>query len=78
MNITLSIDERLVRSARRVAGSMGKSLNQIIREHLEEITSKPDAAQFGAELRRLSAEGRGNSNGWKFNREEAHERAKLP
>ena len=34
MNITLSVDRQLVERARKVAESMGKSLNQIIRDHL--------------------------------------------
>jgi Family of unknown function (DUF6364) len=75
MNLTLSIDERLVEQARQVAQSMGTSLNQLVRAYLEEITSQPTAAQDMAELRRLSIEGKGRSGGWKFNRDEIHERA---
>ena len=33
MNITLSVDERLVRRARKKAEAMGKSLNQLVREY---------------------------------------------
>ena len=40
MNITLSVDEKIVIEARKVAASMGKSLNQIIREDLERLTRK--------------------------------------
>ena len=75
MNLTLSVDERLVEEARKVADSMGTSLNQLIRDYLEEITAQPTAAQFMAELQRLSTEGKGNSRGWKFNRDEIHERS---
>jgi hypothetical protein len=74
MNLTLSIDERLVEQARQVAQSMGTSLNQLVRAYLEEITSQPTATQDMAELRRLSIEGKGRSGGWKFNRDEIHER----
>jgi len=74
MNITLSIDEQLVERARRVAASLGKSLNQLIREHLQAITTRGDAATFAAELRRLSASARGQSKGRRFTREDAHER----
>jgi hypothetical protein len=38
MNITLSVNEKTVLEARKVAASMGKSLNQIIREDLERLT----------------------------------------
>ena len=74
MNITLSIDERLVTRARKVAKSMGKSLNQVIREHLEALTSKRSTDQWAAEMRRLSANAHGDSKGWRFNRDEIHER----
>jgi hypothetical protein len=74
MNITLAIDERIAKQARRVASSMGKSLNQLIREHLEEITSADSVEGFSEELRRLSKEARGNSRGRRFERDEAHER----
>jgi hypothetical protein len=74
MNLTLSIDERLVEEARKVAAGLGKSVNQLLREYLEEITSKPTVEEDLAELRRLSTEGRGNSGGWKFDRDELHAR----
>ncbi|MBI3400379.1 MAG: MerR family transcriptional regulator [Acidobacteria bacterium] len=74
MNITLSVDERLVVRARKVAKSMGKSLNQVIREHLEDLTSKPSADEWIAEIRRLSDLGQGRSGGHRFDREEAHAR----
>ena len=74
MNLTLSIDERLVEEARKVAAALGKSVNQLVRDYLEELTSKASPQETIAELRRLSEESRGNSRGWKFNRDEAHER----
>jgi Family of unknown function (DUF6364) len=75
VNLTLSIDERLVEQARQVAQSMGTSLNQLVRDYLEEITTQSTAGEDMAELRRLSAEGKGRSGGWKFNRDEIHERS---
>jgi antitoxin component of RelBE/YafQ-DinJ toxin-antitoxin module len=74
MNLTLSVDERVVEEARRVAAALGKSVNQLVREYLEQITSKPSVEEDIAELRRLSRESRGNPRGWKFNRDEIHER----
>jgi predicted HicB family RNase H-like nuclease len=35
MNLTLSVDERLVEEARKVAAAMGKSVNQLVRDYLE-------------------------------------------
>ena len=74
MNLTLSVDEQLVKKARRAADSMGKSLNQLIREYLEQLTALDRPAEEVDELRRLTAEGGGRSGGWRFNREELHDR----
>lgn len=74
MNVTLSIDENLLRQARGVAESMGKSVNQLIRDYLEEITSQSSVEEEIAEFERLSLGGGGRSQGWKFDRDEIHER----
>ena len=74
MNVTLSIDENLLRRARGVAESMGKSVNQLIRDYLEEITSESSVEEEIAEFERLSLSGGGRSRGWKFDRDEIHER----
>jgi hypothetical protein len=75
VNLTLSIDEHLVERARQRAAAMGKSVNQLIREYLEEITSPSSAEEDIAELRRLSDLSQGHSRGWKFNRDEIHARS---
>ncbi len=75
MNLTLSINDRLLEEAREVARSMGTSVNQIVREHLEQLTSRDEAERDVDELRRLSAQSEGRSRGWKFDREEIHERS---
>jgi hypothetical protein len=72
MNITLSIDERLVARARKRAEALGKSLNQVIRDYLETIADG-DPERSIEEFKRLS--GGGNSRGWRFNRDEIHERS---
>lgn len=74
MNLTLSIDERLIEEARKVASAMGKSVNQLIRDYLEQLTSTATPEETIAEFRRLSDEGGGNSRGWKFDRDEIHAR----
>ena len=75
MNLTLSVDEHLVDRARKLAESQGKSLNQMIREYLEELTTPAAIEEELKELRRLSTEGQGRSRGWKFNRQEIYERS---
>lgn len=75
MNLTLSIDDRVVKEARKKAEAMGKSLNQLVRDYLQQLTADDDARRDIEELRRLSAQAKGNSRGWKFNREEIHDRS---
>ena len=72
MNITLSLDDQLVSRARKKAEALGKSLNQMIRDYLQTIAGGDDAERSIDEFKRLS--GRGHSRGWRFNREELHER----
>ncbi|MGA2102879.1 MAG: DUF6364 family protein [Candidatus Sulfotelmatobacter sp.] len=73
MNVTLSIDEQLVVRAREKAEALGKSLNQLIRDYLQTVAGGDDPERSIEEFRRLS--GRGNSRGWRFNRDEIHERS---
>ncbi len=72
MNVTLSIDEQTVARARKKAEALGKSLNQLIRDYLQRLAGGDNAEQSIQEFERLS--GQGNSRGWKFNRDEIHER----
>ncbi len=74
MNITLSIDDEVVQQARRRAEAMGTSVNQLVREYLEQLSGKTDPDADAGEFVKLSRASRGNSRGWKFNREELHER----
>lgn len=74
MNVTLSIDDEVLRKARRKAESMGTSVNQLIRDYLEQLSGKSDPAEDAAEFERLSSLTHGHSGGWKFNRDELHER----
>jgi uncharacterized protein DUF6364 len=73
VNVTLSIDEQLVSRARKKAESLGKSLNQMIRDYLQTVAGSDDPERSIEEFKRLS--GQGNSRGWRFNRNEIHERS---
>lgn len=75
MNLTLAVDRNVVEKARRVAESMGKSLNGLIREYLEQVAGENDAQDDIEQMKRLSRKARGHSRGWKFDRDEIHERA---
>ena len=72
MNITLSIDEHIAERARERLRVVGKSLNQEIREHLQHVAGDEDIERDIDFLERTS--GMGNSNCWKWNRDEIHER----
>ena len=74
MNVTLSIDDEVIRKARRRAEAMGTSLNHLVRDYLEQLSGKIDPAEDAGEFERLSRLAQGNSRGWKFNRGELHER----
>ncbi len=74
MNLTLSVDERIVRKARKAAASTGVSLNEAVRRFLEELAGNDSAGRDVAELEELSVRSGGRSRGWRFDREEIHER----
>ena len=74
MNITLSIDDRIVEDARKLAQARGTSINQLVRDYLEGLVRPRATDSYGAELRRLTSEGKGGSGGWPFDRDELHER----
>ena len=74
MNITLSVDDGLVEEARKLAQARGTSVNQLVRDYLETLVRPRDVKGYGAELRRLTQEGAGRSKGWRFDRDEIHER----
>ena len=73
MNITLSLDEQLVERARKRADALGKSLNQLVREYLQRLAGGDVSERSVAEFKRLS--GQGHSRGWRFDRDEIHERS---
>jgi hypothetical protein len=74
VNLTLSIDETTVARAREKLRAVGKSVNQEIRERLRHIAGEDvrDNERWFEELSGLS--GKGDSHGWRFNRDEIYER----
>ena len=74
MNVTLSIDDDLVERARLRAESMGTSVNQLICNYLQSFSAITDPNADAAEFESLSRFAHGDSRGWKFNRDELHER----
>ncbi len=74
MNITLSIDEQTAQRAREAARKMGKSLNQAVRDHLEQLAGSAQRgeqwAQFEVRCRNSGAQ----LGDWRFDRDEANTR----
>ncbi len=72
MNITLSIDDRVVAEARRIASERGTSLNQLVRDFLADLTRTDDPEVVIAELEELWAKENYRSEG-PWTREELHD-----
>ena len=74
MNVTLSIEDRVVAEARRIAAARGTSMNQLVRDFLNDLTRQQDVESVVARLEALWAEERYRSEG-PWTREEIHERS---
>jgi hypothetical protein len=75
VKITLSIADDIVLKVRPYADRLGTSVNQLVRDYLQELAGKPDFIRDADEFRRLSRMSHGNSRQWKFNKEDAHQRS---
>ena len=75
-HITLSIDDEVREARLRAEAVIGTSVNQLVREYLEQLAGKTDSNADAEEFEqaRLSRSSGGSSNGWRFNREELHQR----
>lgn len=74
MNVTLSIDDRVVAKARRIAAARGTTLNQLVSDHLEELTRGDDMDSVVRELEAMWSERTYRSSA-PWSREEAHQRS---
>ncbi|MGA9335775.1 MAG: DUF6364 family protein [Rudaea sp.] len=75
MNLTLSIEEKTLARARAAARSLGKSLNQAVRDYLEQLAGQAQREADHAAFEARALGGKARLNGWKFDREEANRRA---
>ncbi|MEW6283824.1 MAG: DUF6364 family protein [Candidatus Eremiobacterota bacterium] len=73
MNLTISVDQQTIARARKASEAMGKSLNQVLREYLEELAGRRDPEDLVRELRRLRDRAQARSGGWKWNRNELYD-----
>jgi hypothetical protein len=74
MNITLSLDEQVAQRARQAAQKMGKSLNQVVRDYLEQLAGGSRRTQNWEEFEARCIRSGARLDGWRFNRDEANER----
>ena len=73
--LTLAVDERVLREARRIAAERSTSLNALVREFLEELTRRESRAE---EARRrivqLCGDSKAEVGSRDWTRDELHER----
>jgi Ribbon-helix-helix protein, copG family len=67
VKLTIEVNDELFARAQQRAKALGTSIEELIREYLVRLTDD-------YEFERLSKLANGDSRGWKFNREELHER----
>ena len=72
MNITLSVEDRVVAEARRIAATRGTSMNQLVRDFLNDLTRQQDVESVVAELRESWAKENYRSEG-PWTREELYD-----
>jgi hypothetical protein len=77
MNITLSIEEEVVKRARELAQRRGKSLNEMIRDYLKSLTDPMTPEEALARLEESWRTHPGHSGGEKWTREEVHDRSRF-
>jgi hypothetical protein len=74
MNITLSVDEQVALRAREAARRMGKSLNQAVRDYLDQLAGGARRGQQWAQFEERCLSSHAQLGAWRFNRDEANER----
>jgi len=72
MNLTISIDERVVEQAREVARRQGVSLNALVREFIEGLAGQRPGEELSRRLVALWGAQVGDSGGEKITREDAY------
>ena len=74
MNITLSADQRVIELARTAARRQGKSLNQLVRDYLDQLAARARGDDAAQKLFALMDAGEGDLEGRTWTRDEIHER----
>lgn len=74
MNITLSVNEQVAQRAREAAQKMGKSLNQAVRDYLDQLAGSAQRSEQWSQFEERCMNSSAKLAGWKFDRDEANER----
>ena len=74
MNITLSVDEQVAQRAREAAKKMGKSLNQVVRDYLEQLAGSGRRSQQWTQFEARCLQSEAKLGNWHFDRDEANAR----
>jgi hypothetical protein len=77
MNVTFSIDDETLTRAQELANERGVSLEQLIQDYLEGLTSRVSSDGLIGRLEDLWNDSSGDSGGRTWTREELHERSDL-
>lgn len=75
VNVTLSVDAEILTRARELASRRGTSLNQLVRDYLQELASDLSPDEILVELNSLWSASKADSGGKRWKREDLHERA---
>ena len=73
MNLTIALDDELLRKARAVAARRGVSLQALIRAHLRSLVGAVPRSEAAEELLDLMEREGGRSGGRRIGRDEAYE-----
>ncbi len=75
MNITLSVEEAVVRTVRLYAAERGSTVNALVREFLTDLAKKEDRARKARRrIKELSEQSAARIGSRSWTREELHER----
>jgi plasmid stability protein len=78
-NITLAIDEEVLREARIYAAKHNTTVNALVRDYLTQLVAFEDrAARAREELVEMAKTSKARMGSWKWNREDAYEGRLLP
>ena len=74
-NVTLALDETVVREARRIAAERSTSLNAMIRDYLEELTRRESRSALARRrIAEMCRESRAEAGPRRWTRDDLHER----